>query len=325
MYVAGIASLLSSAHAQEAPTQPPSTPAENPPGTTSQGREAVPPETQNTTEAASDEIETGLKAGIDVYYGISNLEGQKRFRDGFWIGYGTAYPSVVYARYGNRQGATAKVSLGIGRLYNGSELTVDQPVEAWFQKPAKGLSLTAGKFYVPFELQEWQYETKWGVMLQKAQGAYDLTGSVNYNFNTDKPNVYGRLARKFGERATVGFSLGAGRGLSFDSTHDKAFGVDASMNYRGFQLLAAYMGLRGVSEGAFNFGFAKVSYPNLGRFTPYISRHQWKDRSDQLGTFRGTTLGTSYQLTRNIALDGAFATAPGKNVRWLQIHWTQER
>jgi hypothetical protein len=128
-------------------------------------------------------------------------------------------------------------------------------LKAWYQKPVGKFNITAGKFYVPFELQEWQYETKWGVMLQNSQGPYDFSGSLNYNFNVDEPNAYFRVARRFGTTATVGLSLGAGRGLSFDSTHNKALGLDATLNYRGFQLISSYMGLRsGSSSDDFNFG-----------------------------------------------------------------------
>jgi hypothetical protein len=316
-----------------APINPPSTPVENPPGTTSSGREATPLENQpavSTQEgapqpAAPQAPPVGWKAGVDLYYGVSNLKGQKRFRDGFWIGYGPAYPSVVYARYANQGGDTAKLTLGLGKLYGSAVPSVHQPVEAWYQKPVGKFNVTAGKFYVPFELQEWQYETKWGVMLQNSQGPYDFAGSLNYNFNVDEPNAYFRVARRFGTRATVGLSLGAGRGLSFDSTHNKALGLDATLNYRGFQLISSYMGLRsGSSDDDFNFGFAKLSYKGLGRFTPFVSRHRWVDNSGDLDSFRSTTLGLTYQLTPRVALDSGYSAIPKKNVLWGQIHWTQE-
>jgi hypothetical protein len=66
----------------------PGTPAENPPGTTSQGREVAP-------EAAAETPDLGFKLGADLYYGFSNLASARRFRDGFWIGFGPAFPSVV--------------------------------------------------------------------------------------------------------------------------------------------------------------------------------------------------------------------------------------
>lgn len=313
---------------------PPSTPVENPSGTTSAGREATPLENQppaTSTQPAPGQSATplapplGWRAGVDLYFGVSNLRRERRFRDGFWIGYGTAYPSVVYARYANAGGETAKLALGAGKLYGSATPTVHQPVEAWYQKPVGTFNVTAGKFYVPFELQEWQYETKWGVMLQKSQGAYDFAGSLNYNFNVEEPNAYVRVARRFGTRATVGLSLGAGRGLSYDSIHNKAFGLDATVNYRGFQLISSYMGLRsGSSSDDFNFGFAKLSYTGLGRFTPFVSRHRWVDKSGDLDSFRSTTLGLTYQLTRRVALDAAYSAIPNKRVPWAQIHWIQE-
>jgi hypothetical protein len=322
--------------AQDTPvlSEPPSTPVENPPGTTSAGREATPvenlpqvatPQSETAPAATSSAPPVGWKAGVDLYYGVSNLRGNKRFRDGFWIGYGPAYPSVVYARYANEGGETAKLALGLGKLYGSAVPTVHQPVEAWYQKPVGKFNVTAGKFYVPFELQEWQYETKWGVMLQRSQGAYDFSGSLNYNFNLDEPNAYFRVARRFGSTATVGLSLGAGRGLSFDSVHNKALGLDATFSYKGFQLISSYMGLRsGSSADDFNFGFAKLSYTRLGRFTPFVSRHRWVDDSGDLDSFRSTTLGLTYQLTRRVALDTAYSAIPNKRVLWGQVHWVQE-
>jgi hypothetical protein len=162
-------------------------------------------------------------------------------------------------------------------------------------------------------------------MLQKSQGAYDFAGSLNYNFNVEEPNAYFRVARRFGTKATVGLSLGAGRGLSYDSVHNKALGLDATLNYNGFQLISSYMGLRsGSSADDFNFGFAKLSYTRLGRFIPFVSRHRWDDDSGDLDSFRSTTAGLSYQLTPRVTLDTGYSVIPNKRVVWGQLHWIQE-
>ncbi len=298
----------------------PGTPLENPPGTTSQGREPVPqPSADEATE------KPGLKLGLEAFYGASNLPGSRRFRDGFWLGYGPAYPSVIYGRYLGAQGATAKVAVGVGKLYNGSMPTLRQPIEAWYQRPAGSLGVTVGKFYVPFELQEWQYETKWGVMVQGARRGLDMTGSLNYNQDTNKPNAYFRVGRALTRHATVGISLGAGEGLSYASTHNKALGLDASANYRNFDLLSSYVALRrGAAANNFDFGFAKLSYSGLGRLTPFASYHKWRDRSEQQGDYHGPTLGLTYQLSPGLTLETAYASASNRYVRWAQLHWIKE-
>ncbi len=101
----------------------------------------------------------GLTLGADLFGGVSNLPGARRFRDGFWIGSGPNYPSNLYGIYNAKDGTNAKIAVSVGKLYNGSVENFDQPIEAYVSKNYKGTQLTAGKFYVPFELAEWQYES----------------------------------------------------------------------------------------------------------------------------------------------------------------------
>ncbi len=63
--------------------------------------------------------------------------------------------------------------------------------------------------------------------------------------------------------------------------------------------------------------------------TPFLSRHSWFDRSGQLGQGNYTTLGATYQLAKNFAVDAAYARRRAddtpRNIRWLEIHYTVER
>lgn len=264
-------------------------------------------------------------AGLDFYGGLSNLEGQRRFRDGFWAaGAGLAYPSNIYLRWTFRRGAQAKVAIGTGKLYTSSQSTVDQPLEAWYQKSFGKLTATVGKYYVPFALQEWEYETKPGLMLQTERGPYGLALSANYNDNTRAGNAYLRASRSFGENATVGVSLGAGRGLSYDSVHDRGLAFDATVTRRGWQLLSEYMILKRRSSQRFRFGFARLSYENLGRLKPFIARYSWNDASGAFGVFRSTSAGLGYQLTPNLIIEGGYADTSDKDIVWGQLHWTWE-
>jgi hypothetical protein len=306
----------------------PNAPNNNPIGTTSDAREPAPATNVPDTGTSDGEevVQRGFKFGADVYYGVSNLPGAKRFRDGFWIGYGPAYPSVVYGRWETPNGSAAKVSLSVGELYNGSVSNLDQPVEAWYQRPVGKYTITAGKFYVPFAIQEWQYETKWGGMVSGKLGNADFSTSLNHNHTTDSLNYYGRIAKSFGDNVTLGFSAGGGKGFSFDSSHNKGIGIDASLKWRGFQLDSEYTALqRKSSADRFQFAHAKLSYTELGKFTPYIARHTWFDRAGELGNYNGSTAGVAYQITPGLSVEGAYARTYGQSVRWIQLHYTVER
>lgn len=328
--------------APAAPSNPiPNAPNNNPAGTTSEAREVAPDTTptapvagspststpQEATETAPSEgvTERAFKAGVDLFYGVSNLPGARRFRDGFWIGYGPAYPSVVYGRWETPKGSAAKVAVGVGKLYNGSVANVDQPVEAWYQRPLGSQTVTVGKFYVPFALQEWQYETKWGVQLAGKAGKADYVVSANHNHNVDAVNVYGRVSQALTKNITLGLSLGGGQGFSFDSVHDRGIGLDATAEWRGWQLNSEYVVLQRRAQERFQFAFAKLAYTRLGRLTPFISRHTWFDRAGELGNFNNSAAGLAYQLTPTLAVEGAFARGGGQSVRWIQAHYTAER
>jgi len=68
-----------------------------------------------------------------------------------------------------------------------------------------------------------------------------------------------------------------------------------------------------------------LSYEKLGKWTPFISRHSWHDRADELGSFHSTTAGLDYQLTPNLILEGAYAHTSEQGVWWLQMHWLWEQ
>lgn len=276
-------------------------------------------------EAKDDSPATTLSIGGDLYLGRSNLEGFKRLRDGFWAaGAGPAYPSVLQLRLAMHNRSEAKIAFGLGNLYRDDASTLHQPHEAWYRTPVRGANLTVGKYYMPFALQEWQYETKWGVMLEGEHGATTLAASANYNQNTDSPNAYLRVGRNFGEKLNVGLSLGAGKGLSYDSIYNKALGLDATANWKGWNLYSEYMAMRHNSKERFNFGWLKLGYDRLGKFKPFIAHWQWHDTTGIFGNFRSTGIGASYNIWPQLALEGGLAHTSTQNVKWIQLHWTPD-
>ena len=278
------------------------------------------------SEAAAEEEAAvrQIKASLDFYAGVSNMEGQRQFRDGFWAGYGLGYPSVANLSWDSGTGSSAFISLGLGD-YKGQFITEHQPVEAWWKMPVGKTDLTIGKFWVPFGLYEWEGETKWGVLMEREIGKYNLAASVNYNDILHNANAYFRASRSWGENLTLGVSFAGGKGLSYGTVHDRGVGLDLTAAWRGFQLTSEYTVLQHHSDQRFQFGFARVSYENLGKWKPFVSRHTWHDKADELGNFHSTTAGIGYQLTPHLGLEAAYAHTPNKGIWWLQTHLTWEK
>jgi hypothetical protein len=302
----------------------------NPPETpeAERGSQPTPSPVEAAAQAEQEEEKppaTSVSIGGDFYYGRSNLEGFKRLRDGFWAaGSGLAYPSALELRLATRKGAEAKIAFGIGNFYTADDSTFDQPHEAWYRTPTGGLNLTVGKFYVPFALQEWQYETKWGVMFEGERGASTWAASVNYNQNVNSTNVYARVGRNFGKKVNVGLSLAAGKGLSYDSIHNKAAGLDATASWKGWNLYAEGLTMRRHSSERFNFGWVKLEYDKMGKLKPFIAHWRWRDSTDNFGRFRSNAIGASYEILPQLAIEGGFAHTSEDNIKWIQLHWTPE-
>jgi hypothetical protein len=275
-------------------------------------------------EAAEPPVDA-LYFGGDLYLGRTNLDGVRHLRDGFWAaGTSLAYPSVLQLRLTTRRGAEAKLALGVGHMYTDDASTLDQPHEAWYRTPVSGVNLTAGKYYVPFALQEWQYETKWGVMGETQCKEYTLAASLNYNQNLNTTNAYARLGRNFGEKVNAGLSLGAGRGLSYDTDFNRALGLDATASWNGWNLYSEYVRMRQSGGGSFRFGWLKLEYDKLGKFKPFLAHWRWNDTTDTFGSERSNGIGASYELTPSLAIQGGLADTREQNKKWIELHWTPE-
>ncbi len=271
-------------------------------------------------------LSTTLSAGLDVYSGVSNLDGQRRFSDGFWAaGASLAYPSAAYLKLQQKNGSAAKFSIGTGDLYRGSSSTVKQPIEAWYQKPVGKYTVTAGKYWVPFALQEWQYETKFGVQLQRATGASDYVASVNYDRAKNRPNIYFRGGRNFSEKVNVGASFAAGEGLSYGSIHNKAIGLDATFQVKNFKAFSEILAMQRRSSDRFYFIYSKLVYDRYARVKPFVSYYKWNDKSGAFGDFRSIAYGATVELTPDLLIEGGGAATADKNIFWIQFHYLLER
>lgn len=308
------------AHAQEgtAPANQPDAPANSTPD------ESAPA----TNPDAQDAPKTGLTLGADLFYGASNLPGAHRFRDGFWIGAGPLYPSNLYGIYRGEDGLNAKVAVSLGKQYNGSVEGFDQPVEAYVSKNYRGTDLTIGKFYVPFELLEWQYETEYGVQAARDFGrSGSLTVALTRNRRRNALNAYARFARTFGI-ATLGISLGGGRGFSYDTDHDKGAALDLTLEKGRLRFESSVIAAQqNGAASRFGFIFARLNYQLTPKTELYLSRHSWSDRLEQQGNGHFSTLGAVFHLNDHLAVEGALSRSgeQPRNVRWIQLHYTVER
>lgn len=269
---------------------------------------------------------TTLTAGLDLYSGVSNVAGQRRISDGFWgPAAGPFYPSALALQLQGKDGSAARFALGAGDVFRGPNRSVGQPMEAWVQKPIGKYSVMAGKFFVPLALQEWQYESRYGVQLQRTLGASDFAASVNYSNIKNRPNVYFRAGRNFSETVNAGLSLAAGQGLSYGSIHNKGIGLDVSVQRKGFQLFSEALLLQRRASDRFHFFHSKFVYTRSPRFQPFLGYYNFADRNNELGEFKGLSYGTALQLRPQVFLEAGGTVHSGKNSYFLQLHLLTER
>jgi hypothetical protein len=277
---------------------------------------------------AEEELKPGFTVGAELFYGASNLDGARRYRDGFWLGAGPNYPSNVYGIYHGTNGKVAKLAVSSGKLYNGSISNFDQPIEAYISKTYQGVELTAGKFYVPFELAEWEYETEVGIQAARDWGKNgSITTALTVNRVRDAANGYLRYAKTAGI-ATVGVSLGAGRGFLYDTDHDRGAALDLTLEKGRISLESSVLAAQKQgSDSRFLFAFARVNYALNPKTELYVSRHSWTDRLEQQGSGHYSTVGGVFHISKSLALEGNMARSggPDKNIRSIQLHYTIER
>lgn len=268
---------------------------------------------------------SALVFGVDLYRGFSNIDGYRRYDDHMWAGYGPFVPSVVYAAYENERGYGVKLSLGTGDLFNTSVDEFYQPAEAHISGPlGKNLKFTLGKFWVPLALQEWEYESKPGAMLEWNRGAYGLTVAATHNQTTKNGNYYSRFRKSWGEHATIGLSLASGRGITFTSDHDRGVGLDGHYIWRDWEATTELLRFKRGSTGTFDFIWGKLTYNGWNKWTPFVSRYTWNDQLGQQGNFRSTVLGVKRQLTKGLSVETSYARVTGQNKWWAELHYNWE-
>jgi hypothetical protein len=285
------------------------------------GRANVPAQISNETVPI---MESPFRAGWDAYFGFTNLPAMRRTRDGVWAGESTSLPSNMYVAWNGTGGQSAKVSLGAGRNFTARNTGFEQPAEAWYEKSFGEFAFRAGKYWVPFGLQEWEYEPKTGMMAQWNHKAISASVSSNQNFDTYTNNTYLRICADVAKGVNVGVSWASGRGLMFNSSHDKAIGADASVSLHHWNVSGEAIEAHNRGNTPFRFGFVKTAYQGFGKWMPWVGYYGWSDRSGELGDFHSTVFGLGYQITPQVAIESGVAGSTNGDVRWLQFHWTWE-
>jgi hypothetical protein len=265
--------------------------------------------------------------GTDSYFGQLRTGGSnyETIRDGYWAGAQVFTPSVNYINY--RSGKTeARYAAGIGSIPNLAGFTVGPTVEAWVRQPVgtSGATVTAGRFWVPFGRMHWQFENKDGLQLDTPIGSSEsklsLSAAATQNRYVKKSNFYAHLSKQFSATATAGVSVARGDGLSFNSTHNQAWGADALVTVSGIDVETEYMSLKSKSGDMtyFDIFFSK----QLGAWKPSLSYYSLKDKSEYFSKLNSLVPGVAYRLTPNVSIEAANAFVNGKQVTWTQLHFT---
>lgn len=193
------------------------------------------------------------------------------------------------------------------RPFTASGTSLRQPVEATYQFPITGgVTMTVGKYCVPFGIQEWKYEPKYGAMFQSAHGATSFTGSLNYNFSRKMPNIYLRIGRQLSPRTIAGMSTGGGRGLFSDLSHAPAFGVDLTHDFVGVQFCSEYNYGDGANS-SFQYVSGKLTFTKTGRFLPYLGAYYRHDSAQELGNFSSLVGELGYGMSRCLTDEDSYA------------------
>lgn len=260
-----------------------------------------------------------LRFGMESYFGFTNITGaNRRSNDGLWAGNAGAYPSTLSLNWNSGETRAFRIAVGIGDMYMGRNTPLRQPVEAYYQFPAgKGNSITLGKFYAPFAIQEWQYEPKYGAMLNTTVRGVDYSLALQYDEVTKKPNAYLRLGRQLNAKTTAGLSFGMGRGLTYGTSHKWGFAIDLAHDLGFADFLTEY-DFYGASGGPFQFVFGKLIFKNLGNWSPYLGAYYWHDAAQELGNFRSAVVGLDFHVSPHLTLGAAYARANTRDVFWIQ-------
>lgn len=285
------------------------------------GSESAP---QSPPPETAPESGSTVKWGAELFLGLSTLPAHGLYVDGLWAGSSPWNPSTAYLTWENARGYSGKVAIGLGETFVGPDASHHQPAEAWLRVPVGPIHVTGGKYWTPFAGMEWQYESRPGVMLEWADSRHTLSVSLNPNDRTDTLNTYTRIGRSLGGDNTLGFSVGTGRGFSYDSPHTLGFGLDGAFTWHRWSLAGEHIFFTGDGSHDFSFSYARLEHAGPGRTTPFLGWYRWHDESPAFGKFQCVMPGVQYQLNTMLSVEAAWAATSERKVGWLQFHFLYE-
>lgn len=248
--------------------------------------------------------------GADIYTGVINAGRVD-------VNLAPPVPSSLSLSWRGDSGHGLRLSLGVGYIVNAGGGAFEPPVELYYQLPARGGTLTAGKFFVPYGGLEWLCESRWGVMYQGRAGQVDYATAVVFNPVWRSANAYVRAGRSWGGRTSVGVSASVGRGMMYSTSHGMALGMDLTHDFGGVALNAEWNVAHG-QNGPFLFGCGRLTWNRPGNFQPYVGFYTWRDRAGETGNFRSVLAGLNVRLNRFLSVEGVLARVDGRSIFWTQ-------
>jgi len=198
---------------------------------------------------------------IDLYQGISEIEGYRRASDGYWAGSGASLPSTVGVQWDAASGHGARLAFGIGEAFTANGLGFRQPAEATWRVPCgQAASLSVGRFWLPFASQEWLYQPANGLLVEWMSGGMDVSASLTLTDERDRPNLHGRVGRQIAEGISAGLSAALGSGVSGGPSHIGGLGMDAVMERGPWRARAEGVVMWDRHGRSLTFGMVRLGY-----------------------------------------------------------------
>lgn len=269
----------------------------------------------------------GLFVGLDLYGGVSNLPGLRRFGDQLWAGNQTFTPSVATLRWESGQQTSARLSVGVADATKGDSPAYRQPVELWVKRTLGQGSVTAGRFFTPFGQQEWQFEAKEGAQWEGPLGALRATVALQKDPTTKKSNGYLRAVHSADSNTQVALSLASGQGITYGTALETGVGADATLTRGSWLLRSELDHFTGPQKQHFSFAMGSATYQGLkGGLKPFTSYYHWDDHTTAgaFGSFHTLIGGVTFPAGPGLTVETAGAQQGNRFNSWLQLRFTWE-
>lgn len=259
----------------------------------------------------------GWQVRGNIYWGLGNLNGPiRRLTDGQWAGASSQDPSTLSLSWSDGT-EKALMSVGVGEMYLGPNRVESQPAEFWYRRGSSDRHWTFGKHYVPFGLQEWEYETRWGGMFESLRGPTKVSVSASFEETTQAVVMMARLAREVGGNSTLGVSAAGGRGWSYGTSFSRGYGMDITTTADKLTLTGELLEGRSRQE-RFRFAFVRASWQATEDLCPFLAWYHVRDSGQEMEPLRSIVLAVEYDVNSTLTIEPGVGRANGRSVWWVQ-------